>query len=333
MGQVTPGFKPDAQPGAAPASGSAAAGSGYRGRFAPSPTGELHLGSLLVALASWLRARQCGGTWLVRIEDVDREREVPGSARRILASLAAFGMQSDEPVLYQSRRGDAYRQALHTLVSAGLAFPCHCSRTQVAARGGHRGRCRPPRRTADTDAGAEPPQPGPAWRLLAPDRSIGFLDAIQGHLQQNLQREVGDFVLKRRDGLWAYQLAVVVDDAAQGITEVVRGADLLDSTPRQILLQQLLGLATPAYAHLPLLLDDDGAKLSKQSRSLPVDPAEPLPAMRHALRLLGIAPAHLALPGATPERLLAAALPVFAMDKIMPVRSLCSATWATGYKG
>lgn len=332
MGRVSPGFNPDAQPGAGlQAADSRAGGSGYRGRFAPSPTGELHMGSLLVALASWLRARQHGGTWLVRIEDVDRVREVPGSARSILAALAAFGMESDEPVLYQSRRDEAYRQALQQLQDAGVAFPCHCSRSQVRARGGHRGRCPAPDRGTGPDTAGHASRP--AWRLLVPDREIGFVDAVQGPVRQSLLREVGDFVLRRRDGLWAYQLAVVVDDADQGITEIVRGADLLDSTPRQILLQQLLGLPTPAHAHLPLLLDDRGAKLSKQSRSAPVDPADPLPAMRHALHLLGVPRARLALRGATPAGLLAAALPAFELTKIRPLRSLRSATWAVWNKG
>lgn len=333
VGQMNHGFKTGTQSTVTRPRPAAGNGNGYRGRFAPSPTGALHLGSLLVAVASWLRARQHGGTWLVRIEDVDRTREVSGASRQILNTLAAFGMTSDEPVMYQSQRDESYQQALQTLIDAGQAFACHCSRARIAARGRHRGRCQLPARNPTPGTGEAGPESRPAWRLLAPEREIGFVDALQGPFQQHLRRDVGDFVLKRRDGLWAYQLAVVVDDAAQGITEVVRGADLLDSTPRQILLQQVLGLATPAYAHLPLLLDEHGAKLSKQSRALPVDAAAPLPALRQALRLLGIPGSHLPATATTPERLLAAALPAFCLRQIPTARSLCSATWAAVDKG
>jgi glutamyl-Q tRNA(Asp) synthetase len=291
----------------------------YRGRFAPSPTGALHLGSLLAAVGSWLRARQCGGQWLVRMEDLDPPREVAGASAAILAGLAGFGLVPDGPVRYQSGRGAAYAEALARLVDAGLAFPCRCSRAQVEARGGHHGRCAG---TADaTGAGA-----ATAWRLRVAAGEVAFTDAIQGRYRQDVGKVVGDVVLRRRDGLWAYQLAVVVDDADQGVTEVVRGADLLDSTPRQIVLQRALGLATPAYAHLPVLLDDAGHKLSKQARSLPVDPADPLPALRLVLRLLGV-PAG-ALPAAGgPAQLLAAALPRFELARVPAVPSLRSAAW------
>ncbi|MGH8155976.1 MAG: tRNA glutamyl-Q(34) synthetase GluQRS, partial [Rhodanobacteraceae bacterium] len=227
----------------------------YRGRFAPSPTGELHLGSLVAALASWLRARQRGGAWLVRIEDIDPPRELAGSASSILATLDHFGLHADEPVVYQSERADAYAAALERLRDAGDAFACWCSRADLEAVDlVHRDGCCI---TAPRDDRA------PAWRLRTPDIEIAFDDILQGPQRQNVHASIGDFVLKRADGLWSYQLACVVDDAHQGITEVVRGCDLLDSTPRQILLQRLLGLPTPAYLHLPLAVDTVGRKLSK----------------------------------------------------------------------
>lgn len=250
----------------------------YRGRFAPSPTGDLHAGSLLAALGSWLIARRAGGEWLVRVEDVDRPREVPGAAQRQLGALQAFGLAHDGPVLRQSDRGDAYRAALDGLLARGLAFECWCSRADLADAGGVHHAC------------VHPPVAGraPAVRLRVPPGTvIGFRDRLQGHVAQDVAREVGDFVLLRADGLWAYQLAVVVDDAAQGITDVVRGEDLLDSTPRQILLQRALGLPTPDYLHLPVLVDANGRKLSKSSQASPVDPAEPMPALRRAWRQLG----------------------------------------------
>src|SRR5690606_14701318 len=221
---------------------------GYRGRFAPSPTGPLHLGSLLAALGSWLLARHHRGEWLVRMEDLDPPREVPGAAAEQLRTLAAFGLESDAPVLWQSTRGDAYQATLDRLLASGRAFACHCSRAALAADGGVHRHCVP---------GAA--RPDPAIRLRVPDgASVAFDDAIQGRFERNVATAVGDFVLRRADGPWAYQLAVVVDDAAQGITDVVRGADLLDSTPRQILLQRALGLPTPGYAHLPLVVDAEG---------------------------------------------------------------------------
>lgn len=249
----------------------------YRGRFAPSPTGDLHFGSLFVALGSWLMARHAPGDWLVRVEDVDPPREAPGAARRQLATLAAFGLDADEPVVYQSRRGALYQSALDRLLREGHAFACHCSRSDLAANGGIHHRCV-----------AASTRPDPAIRLRVPEGTvIGFSDALQGPQVQDVRRDVGDFVLKRADGLWAYQLAVVVDDAAQGITDVVRGADLLDSTPRQILLQRLLGLPEPRYAHLPLIVDAKGRKLSKSDSALPIDPQRPLPALHAAWQALG----------------------------------------------
>ena len=251
----------------------------YRGRFAPSPTGRLHFGSLVAALGSWLRARQAGGRWLLRMEDIDPPREVPGAAAAILAALPAFGLAADEPVLHQSRRLAAYDAAFEQLREAGAMFPCWCSRSELAADAGLHsdGRC------------VAPPDPrrAPAWRLRVPDVEIAFDDALQGPQRQNLRESAGDFVIRRVEGLYSYQLACVVDDAYQGVTEVVRGCDLLDSTPRQIWLQRLLGLPTPGYLHLPLALDAAGRKLSKSERAWPVDPADPLPALRRALAFLG----------------------------------------------
>ncbi|NUO75699.1 MAG: tRNA glutamyl-Q(34) synthetase GluQRS [Lysobacter sp.] len=258
----------------------------YRGRFAPSPTGELHFGSLLAAFGSWLLARHARGTWLVRVEDLDPPREIAGAAERQLRTLSAFGLESDEAVLRQSERGDRYRAALERLLAQDLAFPCHCSRSDLAAVGGIHRRC---------VSASERPGRTPAIRLRVADGSVvTFQDRIRGTQSQDVAREVGDVVLRRADGYWAYQLAVVVDDAEQGITDIVRGADLLDSTPRQILLQRALGLPTPRYAHLPLVLGRDGRKLSKSDAALPVDPQRPLPALRAAWRALGQAPDALA---------------------------------------
>ena len=256
----------------------------YRGRFAPSPTGDLHLGSLVAALGSWLMARAVGGEWWVRIEDLDPPREVAGASERQLATLAAFGLVADGPVVHQSGRGALYQAALDRLLASGHAFECHCSRADLAATGGIHRACVSDRR-----------RDHPAVRLRVPDgTSVTFHDLLLGRQQQAVDRDVGDFVLRRADGPWAYQLAVVVDDAAQGITDVVRGADLLDSTPRQILLQRALGLPTPRHAHLPLVVDDAGRKLSKSLEAVIVDPADPLPALRAAWQRLGQSPGAVA---------------------------------------
>lgn len=251
----------------------------YRGRFAPSPTGELHFGSLVAALASWLRAQQQGGAWLIRVEDIDPPREVAGSDASILAALNRFGLHADTPPLYQSQRADAYAEALQRLRNDGHAFPCWCSRADIEASGAlhHDGHCISPSRDDRP----------PAWRLRAPDTEIAFDDVLQGRQRQNLREDAGDFVLRRADGLWSYQLACAVDDAFQGITDVVRGCDLLDSTPRQILLQRLLGLPTPAYLHLPLAVDATGRKLSKFSDAPPADIRNPRATLARALRFLG----------------------------------------------
>ena len=259
----------------------------YRGRFAPSPTGDLHFGSLLAALGSWLLARHADGAWLVRIEDVDPPREIPGASQRQLETLDAFGLRPDEAVVRQSRRGHLYQDALDRLLRSGDAFECHCSRGDLADSGGVHRRCV-----------ARARRPDPAIRLRVPDGTIiAFEDAIQGPQEQDVSRDIGDFVLRRAEGYWAYQLAVVVDDAAQGITDIVRGADLLDSTPRQIFLQQALGLSTPRYAHLPLVVDAHGRKLSKSDAALPVVAEDPLPALKASWRALGQEPATVAAAG------------------------------------
>ncbi len=248
----------------------------YRGRFAPSPTGALHLGSLTAALGSWLMARHLGGSWLVRIEDLDPPRELAGMADQHLRDLASFGLVPDEPVLRQSERSAFYVEALQKLRKDGWAFECRCSRSDLATSGGIHTRC------VNNPAGKQA-----AWRVRLPRQVVSFDDAIRGHVEQDLGREVGDVVVLRADGYWAYQLAVVVDDALQGVTQVVRGADLLDSTPRQIALQHLLGYPSPSYAHLPVVRDASGAKLGKSLASLPLDPANPMPALRAAFGLLG----------------------------------------------
>ncbi len=281
----------------------------YRGRFAPSPTGPLHAGSLVAALASWLDARAHGGVWLVRIEDVDLPRCVPGADERILQQLALCGLVSDEPVVWQSARSDRYQRALDALVAAGRTYPCGCSRkdieTALLAQGLSRerhhaavypGTCR-------TERGGLRGKPARAWRFAVdPTQArVDWVDRRLGAQTQDVATEVGDFVLKRADGLWAYQLAVVVDDAAQGVTHIVRGADLADNTARQILVQRALGWPTPAYLHTPLVLGANGEKLSKQNGAQAMDLADPLAALGQAARALGLPPAQ----GATVAQALA----------------------------
>ncbi len=248
----------------------------YRGRFAPSPTGTLHQGSLLAALASWLDARAHGGAWIIRMEDLDTPRVVRGAAESILATLARFGMVSDEPVLHQSARGPAYLHALEVLRAKGLAYRCRCSRSEI--QGPYPGHCRDLGLT-DTHA---------SWRLrLEPDAVIAFEDGIQGHCEYRAA-ELGDPVLIRRDGIAAYQLAVVVDDAFQAITDVVRGADLLESTAWQVALLRALELPQPRYVHVPVLTEPDGEKLAKSRSSAALDGAEPISMLIDTLALLGL---------------------------------------------
>ncbi len=286
---------------------------GYVGRFAPSPTGPLHAGSLVAALASWLDARAHGGTWLVRIEDVDVPRCVPGADAVILHQLAACGLLPDGIVLYQSQRGAAYQQALDQLVAQGDAYPCACTRQDIArhhAEHGHLrerhgelvypGTCRP-------ENGGLKGKPARAWRMRVPSGDAALIhwqDRLLSPQSQRLDVEVGDFVLRRADGLWAYQLAVVVDDAAQGVTDVVRGADLADNTPRQIWLQQRLGLPTPRYLHTPLVLGANGEKLSKQNGAQAVDVSDPAAAVKAAARALRLSAVD-AVSGALPDVLAA----------------------------
>ena len=264
---------------------------GYRGRFAPSPTGPLHAGSLVAALASWLDARAHGGRWLVRIEDVDTPRCVPGADAEILRQLAACGLVPDEEPQWQSRRAGLYQSALDRLVREGQAYPCACSRRDIELAWRAQGREKPrhgelvyPGTCRDGLQG----RPARAWRLRVPEGTVAWTDRRVGTHLQDVAREVGDFVLKRADGLFAYQLAVVVDDADQGITHVVRGADLVDNTPRQILLQRALRLPTPTYLHAPLVLGDNGEKLSKQNGAPALARDDPGAAVAAAASVLGL---------------------------------------------
>jgi glutamyl-Q tRNA(Asp) synthetase len=259
----------------------------YRGRFAPSPTGPLHAGSLVAALASWVDARAAEGRWLVRIEDIDPPREVAGAAGDILATLHAFGFRSDEPVWWQHARSDAYEAALAHLRSRGRVYACACSRaraTEDSARRGlpagvYAGTCR---ELGLADA------PGLALRFRVDEAAVSFEDRACGAFAQNLGHDVGDFVVRRADGLYAYQLAVVVDDIAQGITHVVRGADLLDNTPRQIALLRALGGRVPSYLHVPVVRAADGEKLSKQNGAAALDVTRPLETLTRAAAHLGL---------------------------------------------
>ncbi|HEX8988655.1 MAG TPA: tRNA glutamyl-Q(34) synthetase GluQRS [Rhodocyclaceae bacterium] len=260
----------------------------YRGRFAPSPTGPLHFGSLVAALGSCLEARVRQGEWLLRMEDVDEPRCSPGAAEDMLRTLERLGFEWDGEVMVQSRRKARYGELLERLKAAGLAYPCGCTRRELAdsalAPDGaaiYPGTCR-----NGLPAGKSPR----AWRLRVGEAVVDFEDAIQGRVHQELGTEVGDFVLLRADGYFAYQLAVVADDADQGITHVVRGADLLDSTARQIRLQRCLAFPTPGYAHLPVAVNGRGEKLSKQTLAAAVDERAPAEALCAALRFLGQEP-------------------------------------------
>ena len=264
---------------------------GRTGRFAPSPTGPLHAGSLVAALASWLDARAQGGRWLVRIEDVDTPRCVPGADEIILKQLSDLGLLPDEAPLWQSQRSKPYQQALDRLLAQGLAYPCACSRKDIEAALADQGRARPRNGELIYPGTCRPglhDRPARAWRLRTDSRPVRWQDRRLGPQQQDVQAQVGDFVLKRADGLWAYQLAVVVDDAEQGITHVVRGEDLADNTARQILLQRALQLPTPLYLHVPLVLGLDGDKLSKQNGAPPLDTSDPLATLNAAALTLSL---------------------------------------------
>jgi glutamyl-Q tRNA(Asp) synthetase len=256
----------------------------YRGRFAPSPTGPLHFGSLVAAVGSYLDARHHNGNWLVRMEDLDAPRCVAGAADDILRTLEAFGLHWDESIVYQSRRTAAYNEALHSLQAMAAVYPCCCTRKEIADSALHGidgyvypGTCR---------NGPPHPRETPAWRVRTNDSPVGFDDELQGHIAQRLESEIGDFVVKRADGLHAYQLAVVIDDAYQHITNIVRGCDLLHSTPRQIHLQHLLGLPTPHYLHLPIAVNAQGEKLSKQTLAPAVTPDDTVSTLIAALDFL-----------------------------------------------
>lgn len=258
----------------------------YVGRFAPSPTGPLHFGSLVAALGSYLLAKQGGGRWLVRMEDVDVPRNVPGAADDILRCLAGFGFEWDGDVLYQSHRTEAYHDALRVLRLNGQAYPCACTRSEVEAHGivavdggwVYPGTCR---------EGLPVGRMARAYRFRVPEGDAAFDDGLQGRVTQRLSGDVGDFVLQRADGLYSYQLAVVVDDAFQGVTHVVRGADLIDSTPRQIALQDALGVFPVDYLHLPVAVDAAGEKLSKQTLARALDVRQASEELVAALRFLG----------------------------------------------
>jgi len=264
----------------------------YRGRFAPSPTGPLHLGSLIAAVASYLEAKANKGSWLVRMEDLDKAREMPDAANDILQTLEIFDFAWDEAVVYQSRRLGIYEDLLQQLRSKGLVYGCACSRKEIADSISHNpqqgldgliypGTCR---------AGLPVDKSPRAWRIRTDDAVISFVDTIQGAFTHELNEVVGDFVLKRADGFFAYQLAVVTDDAEQGITHVVRGADLLDSTSRQIYLQQVLGFSTPGYTHVPAAANANGEKLSKQTLAPALDKNNPGKDLWRALDFLGQRP-------------------------------------------
>lgn len=293
------------------------------GRFAPSPTGPLHFGSLLAALASYLEAKTQGGLWLVRMEDLDKPREVAGAANHILNTLEKFGLEWDGEVVYQSQRSELYQEALNQIKAKSLIYQCSCSRKEIADSYNQRpvqhgidgliypGTCR------DKSSTFKPY----AERIKVKDQNISFNDAIQGKIDQNLANQIGDFVLKRADGLFAYQLAVVVDDYLQGVTHVVRGADLLDSTPRQIYLQQVLGYSTPKYAHIPVASNQAGEKLSKQTLATPIDANNAPNLLINALDFLGQTPPQ-DLSNYKAQEILAWAMQHWALDKIPKQRSI-----------
>ncbi|HQS38102.1 MAG: tRNA glutamyl-Q(34) synthetase GluQRS [Methylotenera sp. 24-45-7] len=261
----------------------------YIGRFAPSPTGPLHFGSLVAAVASYCEAKTHHGKWLLRMEDLDKPREVKGAANTILKQLVAFGFEWDDAIVYQSQRAELYAEALTLLKNQQLVYPCTCTRKEIADSSTHigiEGAVYPG--TCLSHALKE--NAAVAWRIKTPNQTLCFNDAVQGKICQNLHQDIGDFILKRADGLFAYQLAVVVDDAAQGITHIVRGADLLDSTLRQIYLQQMLHYQTPHYAHLPVACNAAGEKLSKQTLAAPINTENAAYHLFQSLQFLGQTP-------------------------------------------
>jgi glutamyl-Q tRNA(Asp) synthetase len=285
----------------------------YRGRFAPSPTGPLHLGSLYTALASFLQAKSCQGEWLLRIDDADGPRVAPGASDSILSTLERYGLAWDGPVVFQSQETQAYRSALMCLEQAGCLYPCICSRKILSALprspSGHivyPATCR--------FASLVKLQPY-ALRVVTDNKQIFFNDLIQGSQHWDIGKEFGDFIVFRRDGIFAYHLATVIDDFQAGITEVLRGVDLLDSTPLQIHLQHLLGLPTPNYQHIPIIVDSQGIKLSKQNLARPVDGHDPSPILLSLLRLLGQSPPQ-ALENAPPAEILAWAIPAWDISRL-----------------
>lgn len=250
----------------------------YRGRFAPSPSGPLHNGSLIAAMASFLDARAHGGAWLLRIEDIDGPRVVPGADRIIMQQLLVLGMQWDEDPVWQSQRSGLYRAAFDRLKERGLAYGCACTRQELPVDGPYPGTC---------SRGLPPGRRARAWRLRVPPGMEHFHDRWHGPQQQDVASMTGDFIIKRADGYWAYQMAVVVDDGDQGITDIVRGSDLLDSTPRQQVLARVLGIHYPRTMHVPLLCDEAGRKLSKQNHAAAMDLTQPLTTLNKAWRTLG----------------------------------------------
>jgi len=291
----------------------------YRGRFAPSPTGPLHFGSLVAAVGSYLDARRVGGQWLVRMEDLDRPREAEGAAGAILGMLEAYGFEWDGEVVRQSRNAPAYAAALERLQRDGAVFPCACTRREVsdssldeAREAIYPGTCR---------SGIPPGRRARAMRARVDDVPIAFEDRVQGRIEQNLAYEIGDFVVRRADGLFAYQLAVVVDDFEQGVTDVVRGADLLGSAPRQILLQRRLGYPTPRYAHLPVAVNQGGEKLSKQTLAVPLAASDAPLQLWSALRFLDQGP-HEELKGDGTATLWKWALANWRIQSVPPRRTL-----------
>lgn len=289
-----------------------------RGRFAPSPTGPLHFGSLVAALGSYFNARAANGEWLVRLEDLDPPREEAGAADLILHVLEKLGLEWDGEVVYQSRRLDLYRDAIRELSHLGLTYCCTCSRRDIALVG-------PPgiegARYPGTCRGASHKNIHASTRVVTDNKEIGFVDGVQGYQAQRLESDVGDFIIQRRDGLIAYQIAVVVDDAEQGITEVVRGSDLLNSTPRQIYLQRLLDLPSPEYVHLPVVADANGNKLSKQTGAQPIDTGNAPQVLFSALEFLGQQPPH-ELRGANAAELLGWGISHWRLENVPGTRAI-----------